>query len=76
MLLVAVVVVSEFWVTVFVVVVGSLAVVVVDFKVTVWNASHSILSCPLPRKLIVFFSIGFVYSSDLWYERIVWIGIT
>lgn len=31
LLLVAVVVVSEFWVTVFVVVVGSLAVVVVDF---------------------------------------------
>lgn len=44
--------------------------------VLVWNASHSILSCPLPGKFIVFFPIGFVYSGDLRHQRIVGIGIT
>lgn len=60
-----------------VVVVGVVVLFLMQCRVVlVWNASHSILSCPLPGEFIVFFPIGFVYSGDLRHERIVGIGIT
>ena len=41
-----------------------------------WNASHSILPCPFSCKFIIFFSIRFIYSCNLWHQWIVWIWIT
>lgn len=40
------------------------------------GTSHSILSCPLPGQLIVFFPVRLIYPRDLRHQRIIRIWIT